>query len=122
MARHIQLGKWGEDLACDRLVALGYAIAERNWRYNHLEIDIVAINATTIVFAEVKTRSNIDEDPFEAIDSRKIANIVRAAQVYLTFHTDLRQIPQFDLFGITGDPCDYHIEHLPDAFDPPISI
>ena len=120
MARHNQLGKWGEDLACDILVADGWAIAERNWRLGHLEIDIIAMNTNTIVFAEVKTRADIDEDPFEAIDRRKISNMVRAADAYLAMHPDLRQNPRFDLFGISGTPDNHRLEHLPDAFDPPL--
>ena len=120
MARHNQLGKWGEDLACDLLVADGWAIAERNGRLGHLEIDIIAMNTNTIVFAEVKTRADIDEDPFEAIDRRKISNMVRAADAYLAMHPDLRQNPRFDLFGISGTPDNHRLEHLPDAFDPPL--
>ena len=120
MARHNQLGKWGEDLACDLLVADGWAIAERNWRLGHPEIDIIAMNTNTIVFAEVKTRADIDEDPFEAIDRRKISNMVRAADAYLAMHPDLRQNPRFDLFGISGTPDNHRLEHLPDAFDPPL--
>ena len=58
MARHNDIGKWGENIACDILVGKGYAIIERNWRLNHLEIDIIASKGSRIVFAEVKTRGN----------------------------------------------------------------
>ena len=118
--KHNELGKWGESLACDRLVAEGWAIADRNWRQGPHEIDIVAVNARTIVFAEVKTRSDMDEDPLEAVDRRKIANMVQAANAYLAMHPDLRQYPRFDLFAINGTPDNYRIEHLPDAFEPPL--
>ena len=67
MAKHNEIGKWGENLACDKLTSEGWAIAERNWREGHLELDIVAISADTIVFAEVKTRASMDEDPLEVI-------------------------------------------------------
>jgi len=120
MAKHNEIGKWGENLACDKLTSEGWAIAERNWREWHLELDIVAISADTIVFAEVKTRASMDEDPLEVIDRRKIANMVRAANAYLAMHPELRQYPRFDLFAINGNPENYRLEHLPDAFDPPI--
>ncbi len=120
MARHNDLGSWGEQLACDLLTEQGWAIAERNWHQGHHEIDIVAMNAQTIVFAEVKTRTAMDEDPLDAVDRKKIANIVRAAQTYLAMHPELRQFPRFDLFAVNGTPDNYRIEHLPDAFDPPI--
>lgn len=120
MARHNDTGNWGEDLACDALAAQGWAIAERNWRMGHLELDIVALRSDTIVFAEVKTRANADEDPLEAIDKRKISNIVRAAQAFMAIHPELRGSPRFDLFAIRGTPAEYTVEHLPDAFDPPL--
>ena len=120
MARHNDTGKWGEELACEKLVTEGYAIVGRNWRMNHLEIDIVAQKGTDVVFAEVKTRTNMDEDPLEAIDKRKISNMARAAGAWLhandTIPTDIR----FDVFAINGTPENYRIEHLPDAFTAPI--
>ncbi|MDE5632039.1 MAG: YraN family protein [Muribaculaceae bacterium] len=120
MAKHNEIGKWGENLACDKLTSEGWAIAERNWREGHLELDIVAISADTIVFAEVKTRASMEEAPLEVIDRRKIANMVRAANAYLAMHPELRQYPRFDLFAINGNPENYRLEHLPDAFDPPL--
>lgn len=120
MAHHNDTGKWGEDIAADKLTNEGWAIAERNWRRGHLELDIVALNANTIIFAEVKTRADMDEDPLESVDRRKIANIVHAAEAYLAMHPELRQAPRFDLFAINGTPDNYRLEHLPDAFDPPL--
>ena len=46
--------------------------------------------------------------------------MVRAADAYLAMHPDLRQNPRFDLFGISGTPDNHRLEHLPDAFDPPL--
>lgn len=71
MARHNETGKWGEDLAADYLTEQGYAIAERNWRQGRLEIDIIAMRDDTLVVAEVKTRTNKDEDPLDAVDNKK---------------------------------------------------
>ncbi|MDE6207533.1 MAG: YraN family protein [Muribaculaceae bacterium] len=119
MAQHNDLGKWGESLAVDRLTAEGFAILETNWRMGHLELDIVARRGDTVVVAEVKTRSDLDVDPLESIDNRKIRNIVRAAEVFI----DSRKLPhrvRFDLFAINGTPDNYTLEHLPDAFHPPV--
>ena len=42
-------GKQAEDIAADYLTAEGYVIRERNWRCgNHIEIDIIAQEGTTI--------------------------------------------------------------------------
>lgn len=122
MAIHNELGKWGEQLACDHLVARGCAIRDRNWRMGRYEIDIVAMQSTTIVFCEVKTRSNPDDDPLEAVDDRRIAHMVASAQVYMeAFGLECLDV-RFDLFGIRGTPDSGHdIEYIPDAFDVPLT-
>lgn len=37
------LGKQGEDEVCQYLIRHGHTILDRNWRYGHLEIDIVTL-------------------------------------------------------------------------------
>ena len=51
-----QIGRRGEDLAAAHLERLGFALLARNQRTRHGEIDIIACDGETIVFAEVKTR------------------------------------------------------------------
>ncbi len=119
MARHNKTGKWGEDMACEILEADGWGIVERNWHDGHHELDIIAMKDDQLVFAEVKCRTDMDEDPLEAIDNRKIANIVRAAQAFMVTHPMPHNV-RFDLFAINGTPDNYRIEHIPDAFDPPL--
>jgi putative endonuclease len=46
----------GEQLAAAHLERLGFTILERNARTRHGEIDLIAFDGTTLVFAEVKTR------------------------------------------------------------------
>lgn len=119
MARHNELGKWGEEIACELLVKQGFAIAERNWRMGHLEIDIVAVNQDCMVFVEVKTRADDGVDPLDAIDNRKIAAMAAAADAYLKHHEGRRHA-RFDVVGISGTPANYRVEHIPDAFWPPL--
>lgn len=119
MARHNETGKWGENLAADYLAANGYAIAERNWRAGHNEIDIVAYKDSRIIFVEVKTRSNDEDDPLEAVDRNKALRLIRAAIVYVnTF--DIDHEIQFDIIAINGSASNYRIEHIPDAFESPL--
>ncbi len=120
MARHNDTGRWGEQIAADALVCEGFAIKERNWRLGHLEIDIIAQRGNEYVFAEVKTRSDKDSDPLEAVGPRKIMNMVRAADAFLNYHSDSLFEVRFDLFSISGTPDDYTVEHIPDAFQAPI--
>lgn len=117
MAQHNDLGKWGETIAVDALVAEGCAILERNWRSGHYEIDIIAMRGRYIVFAEVKTRSGDSEDPFRALDRKKLVRMLRAAQSYIESY-DIAHEPQFDFFAISGNPLEYHIEHIRDITMP----
>jgi putative endonuclease len=49
------LGRLGEQLAAAHLERLGFAILERNARTRYGEIDLIAFDGHTLVFAEVKT-------------------------------------------------------------------
>ncbi|MDE7386027.1 MAG: YraN family protein [Muribaculaceae bacterium] len=119
MARHNTLGKWGEAIAVDFLVARGFAIVETNWHSGHYEIDIIATRGNRMVFVEVKTRSTADYDPLDAIDSRKKNRIIRSADCYLQ-SLSVTYEAQYDIITIIGDQHDYTIEHIPDAFIPSV--
>ena len=41
MAAHNDLGKWGEEMAARYLMDNGYAILERDWRYQRRDLDII---------------------------------------------------------------------------------
>lgn len=122
MARHNDIGKWGEELARDTLIANGYGIVESNWCSGKLELDIIATKGNRIVFVEVKTRTSAAVDPLLAIDSRRINHLVRAAQSYIASH-DIKHDYQFDIITIIGSPESSEppiIEHVADAFLPPL--
>ena len=117
MADHNELGAWGEQLAREHLLARGYAIAGENTRYGGVEIDFIATRDDIICFVEVKTRRTAFIDPTEAVDRRKRARMVKAADAYMRDYAIPLQ-PQFDIIIVTGIPGDYTIEHIPDAFFP----
>lgn len=119
MARHNELGNWGENIACEKLIREGYAIVERNWRLHHFEIDIIASKGARIAFVEVKTREKGSGDPLDAVDRRKIQRMVASANAYIQ-NSGTHLEPQFDIIGITGSPGDYELEHIEDAFLPPL--
>lgn len=58
MATATTIGRLGEYLAARYLVENGYTILERNYRYNHREIDIIARTEDRLVFVEVKARTD----------------------------------------------------------------
>lgn len=118
MARHNDIGRRGEDIACELLVREGYAIVARNWRMNRYEVDIVALKGDRMVFAEVKTRSD-GCDPLDAVDERKMSYMACAADAYVQAY-GVRHSVQFDVFGIWIDGDDFKVEHIADAFLPPL--
>ena len=87
--QRIRFGSWGEKIAAQYLVTLGYQILTRNFRTPFGEIDLVAEFEGEIVFVEVKTRSsNRFGYPEDAITSKKILAIVQSAEFYLTAQTN----------------------------------
>lgn len=120
MAQHNLYGKWGENIACELLVSKGYAIRERNWRNHGMEIDIIAMHRNRIVFVEVKSRTSSNDDALAAIDRRKIARMVRAANLFVRTYNVPHEI-QYDIITIGGTPDNYNIEHIEDAFMAPLS-
>lgn len=120
MAEHNSLGAWGEKLAREHLLTQGYTIGAENTRYGNVEIDFIAFKDDMVVFVEVKTRSTDFIDPMEAVDRRKQARMVRAADAYLRDY-DLTLDYRFDVILVIGTPEGGHtIEHIPDAFMPPM--
>lgn len=114
------LGKAGEDAAAKYLEQNGYTIRDRNWRKNHLELDIVADKDKELIIVEVKTRSNTDYiEPQDAVNWQKIRRIVVAADAYIK-HFCLDAPVRFDIITAVGEPGAFRIEHLKEAFYPPM--
>lgn len=81
----IDLGKYGEDLACRYLQGKGYKILARNFRCHRFgEIDIIAFKEGAYCFIEVKTRASTRYGrPAEAVTLAKQRKIYRCAEYYL---------------------------------------
>ena len=78
------LGAEGERAAEKFLRRQRYTIVARNYRCPSGEVDLVALDRSTVVFVEVKTRTQAGfGSPLEAVDPRKQRQIQRAAQHYL---------------------------------------
>ncbi len=120
MAKHNILGKNGEEQAVSYLTEQGYTIRHRNWRSGKKELDIVAEIAGELIVVEVKTRTTTDYgNPEAAVTDRKIRNIVASTDAYLRqFRIDLPV--RFDIITIVGNEESFAIEHIQEAFFPPI--
>ncbi|MCX2716109.1 YraN family protein, partial [Mycolicibacterium sp. J2] len=53
-----EIGALGERLAVEHLQSLGLRVLQRNWRCRYGELDVIAAEGATVVFVEVKTRTN----------------------------------------------------------------
>jgi putative endonuclease len=114
----ISFGKKGEDLATEFLIEEGYEILERNWRFKHIEVDIMARDQNTLIIAEVKTRTgNSYGEPYTAVDYRKQRYLIFAAERYL-FSNNLDLEVRFDIISIIMDGNRPVIEHIKEAFHP----
>ena len=101
MAKHNIIGKDGEKLALTYLEKENYTIIETNWRYKHLEIDIITIKESVLCFIEVKTRSSSNYgEPYLALTKSKQKNILLAANHYIEKNQIDLEI-RFDLITIT---------------------
>ena len=115
--RRIPLGRRGEEIAARHLRRCGYRILERNFRTAGAEIDLVAADHETLVFVEVKTRSNAEFGvPAEAVDERKAARIRRAAGIYIRRNHAGQRLARFDVVAIVGAGRACRLELLKDAF------
>ena len=120
MAEHNELGKSGEDFAVEYLEKKGYQILHRNWRKGNYEIDIVACTEEEIIFIEVKTRfNNTYSDPEDAVTNKKINHIISAAGLYIKWF-DIDLSARFDIISILGNAPYFEIDHIEDAFYPPV--
>lgn len=120
MAQHNEFGQISEDRAAAYLMARGYTVRERNWRLGHKEVDIIAQKNGMLVFIEVKARRNDHfGDAIEAVTDSKIRNLVQAANAYVRYHRIDCPV-RFDIIAITGEPGHQTVEHIEDAFYPPV--
>lgn len=120
MAIHHQIGSCGEQLAADYLRAKGYTIRHTHWMSGHKELDIVAEQADTLVFVEVKTRRfEWQCQPRQVLTDRKVRLIVQAADAYVRMHRlDMRV--RYDLITIHGLADNLVIKHYEQAFVSPV--
>ncbi len=118
-------GDRGEAIAAAYLEGKGYTILERNYRYEHAEVDLVCFKPAAkykaggeLVFAEVKTRTGLGFGrPEEGVTEAQQRRLMHAAEAYL-YERKLEGAPcRFDVISIVLQPGrEPRIEHFEDAF------
>lgn len=109
-------GDKGEQVAVDFLIENGYKILVRNFRSGKAEIDIIAQKNEFIVFVEVKTRSEYqNNNPGDLLSHAQQNRITNAAHEYIVAK-DLDLEARFDLVIVLLGQNKTEIEHIEDAF------
>jgi len=119
-ANNKALGKKGEDIALEYLIAHGYEILGRNLHPGKVEIDILAAKDDVIAVVEVKSRKSALIHPSRSVDGNKRERLTRAARVLSESYP--RKSIRFDVICVIARNSKYEIEYLPDAFRPGVSF
>lgn len=118
MPNNTQKGNLGEEIARAHLLKTGYNILEKNWRYKHLEIDVIASINNTLVIVEVKLRANaFFGNPEEFVTKSKQKNLIKAADFYIK-ENNINWETRFDIISIIQNPNEIKVEHFESAFYP----
>ena len=107
------MGRAGEQRACEFLRKKGFKIIVANYKTFVGEIDIIAEDAGTLVFIEVKTRmDDAFGAPSEAVNRKKQEKYLKVASEYLQKNKKNDSPCRFDVIEIQ----DGEINHIIDAF------
>ena len=109
---NLSTGRLGEEKAKEYLEKQGYKILETNKHFSKFcEIDIIALDKDTLVFAEVKTRRTVKFGlPQEAITKTKYQNIKNGIYFYLQENQNYKKY-RIDVISIVLEP-NFDIKHL----------
>jgi putative endonuclease len=117
-----QLGRRGEDQAARYLQGIGYRIIARRERVLRGDIDLIALDDRTVVFVEVRTRTDTNHGhPAETVGYQKQRRIAQLANAYIRRNRleDCRvriDVVTVTLDGPDGKPV---VEHFQNAFESP---
>ena len=120
MPNNTQKGTQGEEIAVAYLLKNGYQILARNWRHQHLEVDVIASINNTLVIVEVKLRnSSYFGNPEVFVTKSKQKKVIKAADFYIK-ENNINWETRFDIVSIIQNSNELRVEHLVGAFYPNI--
>ncbi len=113
-----ELGVFGEQLAFHHLQERNYQVLARNYRFGHLEADLICQHDGKLIVVEVKTRQTAEiGEPWRAVTRSKQRQIIKVANAYI-LDKDVHLDTQFDIISIVHNNFRTDIEHIEDAFTP----
>jgi len=123
------LGRRGEELAAAHMRRLGFSTLARNERTRYGEIDLIAFDRSTLVFAEVKSRRvdsgarppRADQQPLARLRPRQRARLRKLAVAWLADDEHIRPTAhtiRFDAIGVLVDSRDrlVRLDHIEGAW------
>jgi len=112
-------GEEAEEFACRYLKSKGYYILERNYSCRFGEIDIIAKDAKTICFIEVKARTNISfGPPFIFVTAQKQSRIKKTALFFIATRKLSSLNYRFDVVSIVKNKKgSFEVELIKGAFE-----
>jgi putative endonuclease len=116
------LGRRGEAEAATYLRGIGYRIVATRERVFRGDIDIVALDGRTVVFVEVRSRSDTAHGhPAETVGFHKQRRIAQLATAYIHRHKLEDCSARIDVVTVTFDGPDGRpqVEHFQNAFESP---
>lgn len=118
-------GFYGEEAARKFLQNSGWKIVDTNVCIHSQdrsrkilgEIDIIASDGQTLIFAEVKWRKDYSfGSPLEAVNARKQNKLRILAELYMLKSQRQEKYLRFDVIGITGSGKNMQLQHIVNAF------
>lgn len=112
-----QTGDAAEEVAARHLQGKGYEILDRNYRWRHGELDIIARRDDVVVFVEVKSRYRGDfGDPAAWVTPRKQRHLTLTAMRFLQ-EKELEDVDcRFDVITVVFGTRKPKIRHIENAF------
>jgi putative endonuclease len=113
-------GSRAERAAADFLKRLGYRVLARNVRLRQGELDLIALDGDTIVFAEVRSTEGPDPlRPAESVDAVKQKKLSELAVAWLQSKRLLGRNARFDVIAVSwpGASKTPTVVHYKSAFE-----
>lgn len=109
-------GAQAEHLACLYLQQQGLKLLEKNYRCRMGEIDLVMQQGDSLIFVEVRQRSNTRFGGALSSVTLKKQGKLRLAALHYLQHNAPRANARFDVIAVQGDITQQQIEWIRDAF------
>jgi len=99
-----KIGNFGEKIAAEFLKEQGYHLLDQQYTTRFGELDLVMVDSGSVVFVEVKTRTNEKFGlPETSITQEKLERIQNAGLLWLQAHPEINDIWRIDVIAVILD-------------------